>query len=199
MLLAAAMMSLSAGVMSRAEASPKGGVPSRGEVLAGLDEDSMRVRLAESDLQPMEGIWFYPNAHLTLGIERCGGYVVDGYRLILLDSDDTHAVPGTVMGYMSPTAVSNKWVLWLYSERDRLTLTRPLECVATLGEGGTSLTFDPPHWRLKTRVNFTQFLPMLFHAISLIPERVEERVPVGFTKIWPEGGDGNAFRRVRYL
>ena len=36
-------------------------------------------------------------------------------------------------------------------------------------------------------------------AVDIIPEKVEERVPVGFNKIYPEGGDGNPFVRIRYL
>jgi hypothetical protein len=64
------------------------GVPERGSLLPGIDEDSMRVRLAESDLQPLEGIWYYPNEQLTLGIERWRGDDNIQYRIILLDCDD---------------------------------------------------------------------------------------------------------------
>lgn len=175
------------------------GVPERGSLLPGIDEDSMRVRLAESDLQPLEGIWYYPNEQLTLGIERWRGDDNIQYRIILLDCDDAETLPGMIMGYIAPTAVPTKYQMWLFSERDRLTLLKPLTCVATLSSSGTSLTFDPPHWRVKVRVNFARFLPNLFRAISIIPEKVEERVPVGFNKIYPEGGDGNPFMRIRYL
>ena len=44
------------------------GVPKRSVVLHGLDVDSMRVRLDETDMQPLEGIWYYPNEEMTLGI-----------------------------------------------------------------------------------------------------------------------------------
>ena len=49
------------------------------------------------------------------------------------------------------------------------------------------------------RVNLARFLPSLFSGMSIVPEKVEERVPVGFRKIYPEGGDGNPFNRIRYL
>jgi hypothetical protein len=177
----------------------RSGVPGRSVVLDGIDMDSMRVRLDETDMQPLEGIWYYPNEETTLGIERYKGRHNIGYRIILLDSPDINVMPGTVIGYIAATAVDNKYQLWLYSQRDKVTLVKPLECVATLNGKATTLTFEPPRWKVKVRVNFARFLPSLFSGMSIVPEKVEERVPVGFRKIYPEGGDGNPFNRIRYL
>jgi len=177
----------------------RSGVPARSVVLDGIDVDSMRVRLDETDMQPLEGIWYYPNEETTLGIERYKGRHNIGYRIILLDSPDINVMPGTVIGYIAATAVDSKYQLWLYSQRDKVTLIKPLECVATLNGKATTLTFEPPRWKVKVRVNFARFLPSLFSGMSIVPEKVEERVPVGFRKIYPEGGDGNPFNRIRYL
>lgn len=175
------------------------GIPKKSVVLEGIDVDSMRARLDESGMQPLEGIWYYPNEEMTLGIERynCGSDI--GYRIILLETPDINLVPGMVIGYIARTAVDSKYRLWLYSQRDRVTLLKPLECVATLNTAGTSLTFDPPHWKVKVRVNIARFLPTLFNGISIVPEHVGEKLPLGFRRIYPEGGDGNPFNRVRYL
>lgn len=175
------------------------GVPKKSVIIAGLDTDSMRVRLDETDMQPLEGIWYYPNEEMTLGIERYKGPHNIGYRIILLESPDINVMPGTVIGYIAASAVDSKYQLWLYSQRDRVTLIKPLECVATLNSTATTLTFDPPHWKVKVRVNIARFLPTLFNGMSIVPEKVEERLPVGFRKIYPEGGDGTPFNRIRYL
>ncbi len=176
------------------------GVPKKSVILAGIDADSMRVRLDETDMQPLEGIWYYPNEEMTLGIERFRGSHNIGYRIILLDSPDINVMPGTVIGYIAASAVDNKYQLWLYSQRDRVTLIKPLECVATLNSAATTLTFDPPHWKVKVRVDIARFLPTLFQGVSIIPEQVKEKLPIGFRKIYPEQGrDGNSFDRVRYL
>ena len=176
------------------------GVPKKSVVLAGLDVDSMRVRLDETDMQPLEGIWYYPNEEMTLGIERYKGENNIGYRIILLDSPDINVMPGTVIGYIAASAVDSKYQLWLYSQRDRVTLIKPLKCVATLNSAATTFTFDPPHWKVKVRVNIARFLPSLFQGVSIIPERVGENLPIGFRKIYPEQGtDGSPFNRVRYL
>ena len=175
------------------------GVPSKSVILDGLDLDSMRVRLDETDMQPLEGIWYYPNEEMTLGIERYRGEHNIGYRIILLESPDINVIPGTVIGYIAASAVDNKYQLWLYSQRDRITLIKPLECVATLNQSATSLTFDPPHWKVKVRVNIARFLPSLFQGVSIIPEKSGEKLPVGFRKIYPEGGEGKPFNQIRYL
>ena len=150
-------------------------------------------------MQPLEGIWYYPNEEMTLGIERYRGRHNIGYRIILLDSPDINDVPGTVIGYIASSAVDNKYQLWLYSQRDRVSLVKPLECVATLNAQATTFTFDPPRWKIKVRVNIARFLPTLFNGLSIIPERSAERLPVGFRKIYPEGRDGAPFNRLRYL
>lgn len=175
------------------------GVPKRSVILAGLDVDSMKVRLDETDMQPLEGIWYYPNEEMTLGIERYRGEHNIGYRIILLESQDINVMPGTVIGYIARTALDNKYQLWLYSQRDKVTLIKPLECVATLNAAATTLTFDPPHWKVKVRVNIARFLPTLFNGVSIIPERVGESTPIGFRKVYPEGSDKSPFNRVRYL
>ena len=177
----------------------KGGVPKESVILEGLDLDSMRTRLDETDMQPLEGIWYYPNEEMTLGIERYRGNHNIGYRIILLESPDITLVPGTVIGYIASSAVDNKYQLWLFSERSRTTLKKPLECVATLNAKATTLTFDPPHWKVKVRVNVARFLPTLFNGLSIVPEHVGEQLPIGFRKIYPEGGDGHPFNRIRYL
>ena len=175
------------------------GVPKKSVILTGLDVDSMRVRLDETDMQPLEGIWYYPDEEMTLGIERYKGRHNIGYRIILLESPDINVMPGTIIGYIASSAVDNKYRLWLYSQRDHVTLMKPLECVATLNSAATTLTFDPPHWKVKVRVNIARFLPSLFNGVSIIPEKVEERLPQGFRKIYPEGGEGQPFNRIRYL
>ena len=89
----------------------KGGVvPKKSVVIDGLDVDSMRARLDETDMQPLEGIWYYPNEEMTLGIERYHGKHNIGYRIILLESPDINVMPGTVIGYIAATAVDSKYV-----------------------------------------------------------------------------------------
>lgn len=183
--------------MARAETE----LPQQSVVVPGFSEQVARERLMESDLQPLEGIWYYPNEDMTLAIERWQPEPSHkiGYRLLLVASDDLELLPGTVIGYIEASAVDNKYRLWLYSERNKVTLCGPLDCVATLNKEATTLTFEPPHWEVKVRVNFARFLPSLFKGISVVPSVEKEKLPVGFKKIFPADGNGNKFNRVRYL
>ncbi len=176
-------------------------LPEQSVVIPGFDEQVARERLLESDMQPLEGIWYYPNENMTIAIERWEPEPSHkiGYRLLLVASDDLELVPGTVIGYIEASAVENKYHMWLYSQRNKVTLIGPLECVATLNADATSLTFDPPHWEVKLRVNFARFLPTIFRGISVIPGIVQEKLPIGFKKIFPVDGNGNKFDKVRYL
>lgn len=174
-------------------------IPEQSVVLPGIDTEQMKARFAESDMQPMEGIWYYPDEEMTLAIEKWKGEHNIGYRLILLESTDLELLPGTVVGFIEESAVDNKYRLWLYTERSKITLASPAQCVATLNSDATSLTFDPPHWKVKVRVNFVRLFSTIFRGVSVIPEKVEEKLPVGFKKIYPLDGNGNAFKTVRYL
>ena len=105
-------------------------LPEQSVIIPGYNEQMARERLLESDMQPLEGIWYYPNEEMTITIERWAPEPSHkiGYRLILVASEDLELIPGTVIGYIEASAVDNKYHLWLYSERNKVTLCGPLEC-----------------------------------------------------------------------
>lgn len=175
------------------------GVPQSTVVLPGIDEASMKAKFAETDMQQMEGIWEYPNEEMKLAIERYKGEKNIAYRIVLLASTDLELIPGTVVGYIARSAVANKFQLWIYTERSKVGLKSPLECVATLSSDGTSLTFDPPHYKVKVRLNLARFFSKIFRGVSVTPEKVEEKLPVGFRKVFPANGNGEKFNEIRYL
>lgn len=175
------------------------GVPQSTVVLPGIDEASMKAKFAETDMQQMEGIWEYPNEEMKLAIERYKGEKNIAYRIELLASADLELIPGTVVGYIARSAVANKFQLWIYTERSKVGLKSPLECVATLSSDGTSLTFDPPHYKVKVRLNLARFFSKIFRGVSVTPEKVEEKLPVGFRKVFPANGNGEKFNEIRYL
>ncbi|MDO4511479.1 MAG: hypothetical protein Q4B68_06665 [Bacteroidales bacterium] len=174
-------------------------VPKTTLVLPGIDEATMRERFDEMDLQRMEGIWEYPAEEMKLAIERYKGEKNIAYRIILLASNDLCLLPGTVVGYIAPSADPKKFHLWMYTERSKTGLKSPMECVATLSDQATSITFDPPHYRVKVRINLVRFFTKIFQGVSVRPEKVEEKLPVGFRKVYPANGNGEPFNEIRYL
>lgn len=174
-------------------------LPEQSVMLPGIDMPTVKERLSMSDLQPIEGVWFYPNEEMTIAIERYDGEDNIKYMIYLVESPDVELLPGTVIGYIAPSAVESKFKLWLFSERENMSLRNPLECVATLNADHSSITFDPPQWKMKVRVNLSRFLPTLFRGISVVPEKKEEKLPIGFNKVFPTDGNGEKFTTIRYL
>ena len=117
----------------------------------------------------------------------------------MLESSDLELLPGTVVGYIAPSADAKKFQLWMYTQSSKVGLKAPLECVATLSADATSLTFVPPHYKMKVRINMIRFFTNIFRGVSVIPEKVEEKLPVGFRKVFPANGNGEKFNEIRYL
>ena len=167
-----------------------------------MDETAMMRWCDTSPVQGLEGVWYYPAENVTMGIRRCeySHPHNDCYVIIMLANDnDLELLPGTVMGHIEQSAVSNRFKLTLFSERDHVTLLRPVEMVAALNDKSDELTFDPPHWNVKVRVNLVRFLPTIFGklaGVSVIPEIKGERLPIGFKKVYP---NVQRRERVRYL
>ena len=177
--------------------------PMQTMVLPGYTVEEARQRLAASPLQPIEGIWSYPDEMMTLVVEQFASPQFSRklkYRIVLLDSEDMSLLPGTVIGYIAESADNSKFQLWLYSQQDGMKLLGPSECVATLHDDATSLTFERGSLKVRVRFNLTRFLPRLFRFISVSPYIDKEELPIGFRKIYPASDDNDSMHHeIRYL
>ena len=165
--------------------------------------DAVEQRLRSMPLQPIEGLWYYNEERTMLLIERTDADASDlklTYRIVYVDSEDYDILPGTVVGYVEPSAEHDKYALWIYSEMSASALVHPLKCVATLASEADVLTFVKARWKLKFRANFARFLPSLFKGISLLTEYDDAKAPLGFRKIFPaRDDDGTTSGVIRYL
>ena len=92
--------------------------PRQAMVLPGYSPEEAKARLDASPLQPIEGIWEYPDEMVTVVVERFSSPQFSGklkYRIVLIDSEDLSLLPGTVIGYIAESADDRKFELWLYS------------------------------------------------------------------------------------
>ncbi len=177
--------------------------PAQTIVLPGYSPEEARQRLDNSPLQPLEGIWEYPEEMITAVIERFSSPQFSRklkYRIVLIDSEDMSLLPGTVIGYIAESADNRKFELWLYSQQDGTRLLGPAKCVATLNGDHTSLIFKKNSLNMRLRFNFTRFLPRLFRFISVSPTIEKEELPIGFNKIYPASdSNGTQHNEIRYL
>lgn len=177
-------------------------VPQESESLYGYSIENQIAKLEGLPIQGIEGIWEYPDEMMTVAIERFTSTNFAPnitHRVVMLECTDDDLLPGTVIGYVSPSADSSKYELWIYSEQEGTTLLTPVRCVATLKDG--MLTFKRmKNLKVRTRVNLNRFLPTLFRGISVYPQITTEELPVGFRKIYPtDEGIWSPGDTIRYL
>lgn len=109
-------------------------------------------RMSRSPLHSIEGIWQLTGESTILAIERdsltTGAAAL--YRIVLISSDCLSLPPGTVVGYLTPTAHDGKYDSRLFrslsDDHTRLTSLSPF--TITLGDDGSSFTFSPTGSRL---------------------------------------------------
>lgn len=206
--IAAALLAASAASAAADAAGSTGGlythsIPDSSMLLPGRSlEQQLRV-VAHAHLDAIEGVWRYTHEMMTVAVERFSDPSFASriaYRIVLLESDDLIILPGTVIGYIAPSADSHKFEMWLYSERLESTLYSPTRLIATL-DGGVLTCRRPVEVNVRVRVNFARFLPGIFKGVSIIPGVTTEELPVGFRRICPTlpSGAPDYGTRIRYL
>lgn len=175
-------------------------LPFSAEVLSGYEEDEVKARCDETDLQPIEGIWYYPDENMTVVVERNINPLNDvrtDYRIVLISAEDMSLLPGTVIGYCSQSADHNKYKMWIYTEQSGSLIENPQLCVGELNHERNELLIERSEVNVRVRINFSRFLPKLMKGIYAVPTKKDVKIPEGFRKIYPESSNQNVI--VRYL
>lgn len=157
-------------------------IPDKAPVMKGYDLESVKERHKKTVNGRLEGLWYYPDEHMTLSIERIEnerGY----YRIVAVEAEDCAVDCGSVIGYMEESAESGKLRLWLYSGIADDTLTRPIECVANVENNGNNIVIDKPEIKIRMSMNIAQFLPSIFGRIRIYPRLERSEIKPGFIKI----------------
>lgn len=163
------------------------GVPFKCEVLSGYEIEQVKSRCDATNLQPIEGVWYYPEEKMSVVIERCENPLGNKslyYRIVLVEANDMSLLPGTVIGYCLQATNWEEYKMWIYSEQKLSLLENPRECMGTLKDNNILLV-KRGGINVRVRVNFSRFLPSLFKGISIVPTKKDVDVSEGFRKIYP--------------
>lgn len=158
-------------------------------------------------LEPVEGIWLYPDDNVTVTVLRTSSASSSSfseYGIYVVEAEDCGIVPGDKIGTLTATPQPSVFSLQLFTERKDKRLLKPRTCVATLSKEGDYLTFKQPQGGIKFRLglNATRLLPQFWRIvrISASPGSQEEKAPVGMIKTYPSyDGNGSSRRTPRYL
>ena len=173
------------------------------------DVDAAKEYCSEQPLEPMEGVWLYPDDNVVVMImrETAGqtSHSFPVYNLWVVESSDTRIRPGDKLGTLTATAQENTFNIDLATESKNGLLLKPKSCLASLSKEGDSLLIKKQKSGIKGRfnLNFNRLLPGFWKIVSsgiTTGNGTSVQTPVGMVKIYPSyDGNGSSRRKVRYL
>lgn len=163
------------------EASPKSRIvegsvlehlPAMSPVVDGYENVSaVTERLSQLPLHVIEGLWRFPSEGTLMAIERTvlksgiddnAGATV--YRMVIVEAADMALRPGTVMGWLTPTAKRGVYDARIYSSLspDGINLHSPKTYTLTLGDSDSRLSIAS--YGSSLRINWWRLLPYMYRS-----------------------------------
>ncbi len=162
-------------------------LPDDSRVIGGYSMKEVRQRFSEGDIHDIEGIWRFVDDGSVMAIER---FVPDEipdngntcYRIVVVKSPVRALAPGTLMGYISPTAKKGVYDAAVFSAFDGLRgLHKKKRFYLNLSEEGL-LSFTS--YRQGIRLNLWRLIPYMFrYSVRYSSERPKGLD--GCVRIWP--------------
>lgn len=150
--------------------------------------DTIVARLSSRPTDDAEGLWRIAGEGALIAIERTSvadrpDSGTDLYSLTMVDAPQRHPRPGTLIGYMTPTARKGSFDAVIYSTlNDAIRLERPKKFVITLTVDG-HMSITPV--KSGIRVNLWRLVPYLFRfSVSVGTNRPADLD--GAVREWPE-------------
>ncbi|MBD5179912.1 MAG: hypothetical protein HDT01_01280 [Bacteroidales bacterium] len=165
-------------------------MPSRSQLLVGYNNiDSVRHTIDTRGAVDIEGIWQLSSGQTTVVIEPCSESSINNtglkcLQIVVISSPRRSIRPGTVLGYISPTARAGYYDARLYTDNVRSLLQRHRRFTLKLSDEG-HLSMEPvkQNWKLNLRHTFN----FLFRA-SVTSQATEDNGTEGFSKLYPLPG-----------
>lgn len=165
------------------------------------DIDMAREICDNTPLDNVEGVWLYPDDHVTVLIIRdndTGTQASQRYLIIAVESDDCSIKPGETIGWLETSADPRKLKMQLFTKRSNNILASPAECLATLSSDGESISVRGK--KLKLKLNPMSLLPRFWRIARLNVDNPLDKLDPGMIKIYPSyDGNGSSRRKPRYL
>lgn len=170
---------LCAPAAKRIEKSVLENVPGRSQVVSGYSKpDSVADRLAQMPLHAVEGLWRFASEGSLMAIERnsdraAGEYEAETtvYRMVIVRAADMALRPGTVMGYLTPTAKRGVYDARIYTSRldNGTTLHAPKKFTVTLTDDDSRISISD--YGSSLRFNWWQLLPYMYRYLFTRQEK----------------------------
>lgn len=147
--------------------------PDRSERLDGYDTPGIVTsRMASAPLHTVEGLWRFATEGSLMAIERTDSRPldpdeagVDTYRMVIVRAADISLRPGTIIGYLTPTARRGVYDARIYTSRsdDGTRLHSPKKFTLTLGDDNSRLAIAT--YGNSLRFNWWRLLPYMYRRV----------------------------------
>lgn len=165
-------------------------IPKRSEMVADYTREKAEKYLTTSAIHRIEGIWQFTASAVTVVIERFRSDDVPGdavcYRMVLLRAPERTIVPGSVMGYIAPTAKRDVYDSRIYTDFDGLGFLSAKRFTITMSED-MRLSFKPEKKGVK--FNFYRLLPRSLR-LGVSMQDTRDASLDGCVRVFPESPDG---------
>lgn len=155
------------------EAKALDNVPAMSLTLAGYDNAAVVTeRMEAMPLHSIEGLWRFAAEGTLMAIERDDSREISPdeagtmvYRMVIVNAADLSLRPGTVMGYLSPTAKRGVYDARIYTGRTdaATTLHSPKTCTLTLSDSDSRLVIA--RYGSSLRFNWWRLLPYMYSRL----------------------------------
>lgn len=184
--------------------------PAIGQGIVAHDIDRAIEICSTLPLDPIEGVWIYPEDKVTVLIIKDNHNSVSTlphYSITVVESDDCRLVSGDKIGSLTATAESSKYEITLFTEKNKDLLQKSNSCVASLSKDADALILKgnkSKKFNLKLNLNLSRLLPNFWRFVRLSSSSGNNTStgtpPVGMVKIYPSyDGNGSSRRQPRYL
>ena len=173
------------------------------------DIDKAKEICQELPLEPVEGIWLYPEDEVTVLIladhSEDAKTMVPVYSITIVETTDARLKPGERIGTLKGTAEEGVFAIELATEKKNDLFLKPKTCLATLGKNEDTFLFKKEKSNLRGRLNLNlnRLLPGFWKIISggiSVSSESGASIPTGMIKIYPSyDGNGSSRRKIIYL
>lgn len=154
-------------------------IPGRSETIEGYTKpDCVTDRLGQLPLHAIEGLWRFASEGSLMAIERrqtktAGEYSAETtvYCMVIVRAADMALRPGTVMGYLTPTAKRGVYDARIYTSRldNGTTLHSPKKFTVTLTDDDSRISISD--YGSSLRFNWWRLLPYMYRYLFTRKEK----------------------------
>lgn len=162
-----------------------------------ISEDDARIWCESNVLQPIEGIWEYPEDNTRVLISADNS-IPGTYTLQVLSTPDCRIAPGEIIGRLYPSIDAKQFRLEQWTRKENMDLIKPNDCTATLSSDGESIRVKTA--KFKVKISPTTLLPRFWRIVRVSINNPVDDLPAGLVKVYP-GYDhnGSMKRKIRIL